>query len=66
MNEERTGKCLEKWNISVVISDRYFIMVNQVFGGDRKTFEAMTYNITKRNPWFSSFLVSINPLSRKS
>jgi len=31
-----------------------------------ETFEAMTSNLTKRNPWFSSFLVSINPLSRKS
>jgi hypothetical protein len=31
-------------------------------GGDRKTFEVMT----TRNPWFSSFLVSSNPLSRKS
>ena len=23
MNEERTGKCLQQWNISVVISDTY-------------------------------------------
>jgi hypothetical protein len=30
-------------------------------GGEHKTF-----NITKRNLWFSSFLVSSNPLSRKS
>jgi hypothetical protein len=33
-------------------------------GGDRKTFD--DFNLTKRNPWFSSFLVSSNPLSRKS
>ena len=33
----------------------------QSHGGDRKN-----VNLTKRNPWFSSFLVSINPLSRKS
>ena len=29
-------------------------------GGDRKTFEVMTY----RNPWFRSFLVCSSPLSR--
>jgi len=35
-------------------------------GGDRKTFEVMTLTLTKRNPWFSIFLVISNPLSRKS
>ena len=34
--------------------------------GNRKIFEVMTSNFTKRNPWFSSFLVSSNSLSRKS
>jgi hypothetical protein len=42
-------------------------LVTQIFhngqpyhGGDRKTFEVMTY----RNPWFRSFLVCSSPLSR--
>ena len=35
-------------------------------GGDRNFFEVMTSKLTKRNPWFSSFLVSSNSLSRKS
>jgi len=35
-------------------------------GGDRKTFEVMTSNFTKRNIWCSSLLVSRNSLSRKS
>jgi hypothetical protein len=29
-------------------------------------FRSDDFNLTKRNPWFSSFLVSSNPLSRKS
>ena len=29
-------------------------------------FEVMTSTLPKRNPWFSSFLVSSNPLSRKT
>jgi hypothetical protein len=33
-------------------------------GGDRKTFSD-DFKLTKRNPWFSCFLVSHNPLSRK-
>ena len=32
-------------------------------GVDRKSDD---FNLTKRNSWFSSFLVSSNPLSRKS
>jgi len=35
-------------------------------GGDRKTFEVMTSNLTHMNPWSSSFFVSSNPVSRKS
>jgi hypothetical protein len=35
-------------------------------GGDRKIFEVMTSILPKMNPWFSSFLVSSNPLWRKS
>jgi hypothetical protein len=36
-------------------------------GGDRKTFEVMTSTLLRGlNPWFSSFAVSSNPLSRKS
>jgi hypothetical protein len=30
------------------------------------TFRVSLINLAKRNPWFSSFLVSSNPLSRKS
>jgi hypothetical protein len=39
--------------------------VTQIFhrGDDRKSDD---FNLTKRNPWFSSFLVSSHPLSRKS
>jgi len=33
-------------------------------GTDRKTFDDVT--LANRNPWFGSFLVSSNPLSRKS
>jgi hypothetical protein len=29
-------------------------------------FRSDDFNLTKKNPWFSSFLVSSNPLSRKS
>jgi hypothetical protein len=41
---------------------RYPIAVKQVM----ENFRSDDFNITKRNPWFSSFLVSSNPLSRKS
>jgi len=57
------GSVYDKWNIYNPWS-----FVTQIFhngqpshGDDRKTF-----NLTKRNPWFSSFLVSSNPLSRTS
>jgi len=66
MNEERTGKCLRQ-------GDKYtWSLVTQIFhngqpshGGDRKTVSD-DFNLTKRNRWFISFLVSSNPLSRKS
>jgi hypothetical protein len=50
------GSVYDKWNMSVVIYNG-----QPSLGGEHKTF-----NITKRNLWFSSFLVSSNPLSRKS
>jgi hypothetical protein len=57
MNEERTGKCLQQVeHIHGQLWHRYSITVNQV----------MTSASTKRNPLFSGFLVSSNPLSRKS
>ena len=39
--------------------------VNQVMhGGDSKNFRIDEFTLTTRNPWFSSFLVSSNLLSR--
>jgi hypothetical protein len=61
MNEES----VYKWNISVVICDTE---VNQDMVAT-VSFEVMSHydlNLTNRNPWFSSFLVSSNHLSRKS
>jgi hypothetical protein len=54
MNEDR----IVKWNISVI-----FYTGQPSHGGERKTDE---FNLTRRNPWFSSFLVSSNPISRTS
>jgi hypothetical protein len=31
-----------------------------------ENFRSKDFNLTKRNPWFSSFLASSNPISRKS
>jgi hypothetical protein len=53
----------DKWNISVVIVTQIFHNGQPGHGGNRKSDD---FNLTKRNPWFSSFLVSSNPLSRKS
>jgi hypothetical protein len=57
MHEERTGKCLRQvehnrghlWHI-------YFIAVNQVMVAT-VNFRNDDFNLTKRNPWFSSFLI---------
>jgi hypothetical protein len=48
------GSVNDKWNISVVICDT-----------DSPYRSSDDFNLTKRNPWLSSFLVSSNPLSRK-
>ena len=53
----------DKWNISVVIVTQIFHNGQPGHDGDRKCDD---FNLTKGNPWFSSFLVSSNPLSRKS
>jgi hypothetical protein len=64
MNEERTGKCLRQVeHIRDHLWHRYSITVNQVMVS---TVKSDDFNLTKRNPWFSSFLVSSSPLSRKS
>jgi hypothetical protein len=42
-----------------------FGTVNQVMVATVK-FRSEDFNFTKLNPWFSSFLVSCNPLSMKS
>ena len=54
----------DNWNIFVVICDRYSVTVNQMMVVTVKlSIEVLT---STRNPWFNSFLVSRNPLSRKS
>ena len=57
------GSVYNKWNISGVIVTQIFHNGQPGHGGDRKGDD---FNLDKRNPWFSSFLVSSNPLSRKS
>jgi hypothetical protein len=43
-----------------------FCNVKPDHGGDRKTLEGDDFNLTTRNPWFSSLLVSSRHISRKS
>jgi hypothetical protein len=65
MNEERTGKCLRQVeHIRLHLWHIYSIAVNQVLVATVK-FRSDDFNWTKRNSWFSSFLVSTNPPSRK-
>jgi hypothetical protein len=45
----------EKLNISMVIS--YFVTVDQVMIATVRNFQSDDFNLTTRNPWFSSFLV---------
>ena len=66
MNEERTGKCLRQVeHIRSHLWHRYSITVSQVMVAT-VNFLSDDFNLTKRNPWFGSFLVSSSPLSRKS
>ena len=66
LNEEWTGKCLRQVEyISGHLWHRYAIAVNHVMVATVKL-SKWDFNWTKWNPWFSSFLFSTNPLSRKS
>jgi hypothetical protein len=40
--------------------------LTQIFHNGQPKFRSDDFNMTERNPWFNSFLVSSNPLSRKS
>jgi hypothetical protein len=68
MNEERTGEWLRQTeHIRGHLWHRYSIAVNQVMVATAYNFEVKVFNnLTTSNPWFSSFLFSSNPLSRKS
>ena len=55
----------EKWKISVVICYTDVRNGKPSHGGDRKSFRRDDFNLTNRNPWFSSFLISGIPLSMK-
>jgi hypothetical protein len=57
------------WNdiAELVVSGTYpWSFVTQIFHNSQPNFRSIDFHLTKRNPWFSSFLVSSNPLSRKS
>jgi hypothetical protein len=67
MNGERTGKYLrqvEHIHGHLWCQHRYSITVNQVVMATVKLWSD-DFNLTKRNPWFSSFLVSSNPLIKE-
>ena len=62
----------QDWELLTTSGTYPWSFVTQIFhngqpgrGADRKTFESDDFNLTKRNPWFSSILVSSNSLSRK-
>ena len=61
----RTGKCLRQGEyICDHLWQRYSIAVNQVMVATAK-FTKWWLQLTKKDSWFSIFLVSSNPLSRK-
>ena len=61
----RTRKCLRQGEyICDHLWQRYSIAVNQVMVATAK-FTKWWVQLTKREPWFSRFLVSSNPLSRE-
>ena len=63
MNEERTVKCLRYvQHIRDTLRQRYSVMVKQVIVA---TVRLSRWCWTNIYPWFSSFLDSSNPLSRK-
>jgi hypothetical protein len=66
INEERTGKWLRQVeHIRGYLWHRSSISVNHVMVAT-VNFRSDDFNLTKRNHGFSNFLVSSNPLSRKS
>ena len=48
----------DKLNISMVICNTYSVTVDQVMIATIRNFQSDDFNLTTRNPWFSSFLVS--------
>jgi hypothetical protein len=60
MNEERSGKCYDKWNISVVICDTNMIFHNgqPSHGGNCKTFEVMTSTLPIGTLGSAAFLLA--------
>jgi len=66
MNEKKIGNCLRQvehirghlWHRCSVTNDQVMVATVKLRSDD--------FDLTNRNPWFSSFLVSTNPLSRKS
>jgi hypothetical protein len=64
MNEERTESVLQVEYIRDHLWLRYSITVNQIMVAT-VSFRSNDFNLTKMNPWLSSFLVSSNILLRK-
>ena len=65
MNEERTGKCLRQVkHTHGHLWHKYSITVNQVMVVTVQLSKWWHFNLTNRNPSFSSVVVSSNPLSR--
>jgi hypothetical protein len=58
------GSVYDKWNIFVVICDTYSIAVNQGMVAIVKYLKWWLQPY-QEEPWFSSFIVSSKPLSRK-
>jgi hypothetical protein len=66
INEERTRKCLRQVEpIRGHLWHRYSETLEQTMVPTVKR-RSDNFNLTNRNPWFSSFLASSNPRSRKS
>ena len=63
MNDERARKCLRQLeHFRGHLWHRYSVPVNQ----ETMATISNDFHFDDRNPWFSSFLVNSNPLSRKS
>ena len=55
-----TGSAYYKWNISVVICDTDLPQRSSKSWWRPYNFRSDDFNLTKRNPWFSSYLASSN------